>query len=129
MPCINVADAKRQYRRILKLFNGGVASDHEKDRAETLYRASVKRFEQLRNKYRIFTDGYRTQDIDAAQAAVSLIRRKIQDATITSPLAGIVSENYAEQGELVSTGSLLLTVIHLTDCWIMAYVSEKISAG
>jgi len=61
---------------------------------------------------------------EAAEAQVRLIERQLQDATITIPLHGVISERYVEVGELVSVGSLMATVIDLKHVWVMAYVSE-----
>jgi len=129
---IKLQDAKREYKRIQKLFNDGVASDHNKDKAETAYRSFLKRYDRAKEDYQIFDGGYRVEEVAAAQAAmesaqalVDLTKRKIKDATITSPAKGIISERYVEPGEIVTPGSLLFTITDLQDCWIMAYISEK----
>ena len=129
---IQLKDAKREYKRIQKLFNDGVASDHDKDKAETTYKSSLKRYDRAKEDYQIFSDGYRVEEVSAARAAmesaqavVDLTKRKIKDATITSPAKGIISERYVEPGEIVTPGSLLVTITDLQDCWIMAYISEK----
>lgn len=129
---IQLQDSKREYKRIQELFDNGVASDHEKDRAQTAYNASLKRYERAKKDYEIFHEGFRSEEIAAAQAAkegaealVKLIDRRIQDATIDSPARGIISERYVELGEMASPGSLLFSIIDLQDIWIMAYVSEK----
>lgn len=129
---VQLQDARREYKRIQKLFDGGVASDHEKDRAETAFKAALKQYERAKQDYEIFHEGFRSEEITAAQAAkesaeayVALAERRIRDATIVSPAKGIVSERYVEQGEIISPGSLLFSIIDLQDIWIMAYVSEK----
>ena len=125
-------ESQRDFERVKKLFKEGVASDNTRDVAETTYTVSLKRYEMAKKDYEIFLDGYRTEEVAAAQAAkesaeasVQLIKRKIRDATITSLAAGVVSERYVEHGEIVSSGSLLFSLIDLQDLWIMAYVSEK----
>jgi HlyD family secretion protein len=82
--------------------------------------------------YQIYQEGYRKEDIasakaakESAEAAVRLIQRTIQDATVVIPCDGVINERYVEPGEFVAPGTLLATVINLQDMWIMAYVSEK----
>ena len=125
-------NAKRDYERTLKLFADKVAPENTRDSLETNYKSALKRYERARQDYQLLESGYRTEDIaagkavlESAQASVDLVRRRIKDATIVSPCRGIVSEKYIEPGELVSVGSVLLSIIDLQDMWIMAYVSEK----
>jgi len=129
---IQLQNANREHLRIQQLAENGVASDHDRDRAETLAQTSLKRYEQAKKSYEIISDGYRKEEIAAAQAArasaealVKLIARRIRDATVMCPGSGIISERYVEPGELVSAGSLLFSVRDLQDTWIMAYTSEK----
>lgn len=129
---IELQQAKRDFERFQKLFEEGVSSDRERDQAQTRYWASQKRYERAQKDYQIFKDGFRQEEIAAAQAAkesaeavVQLIMRRIKDATVPSTASGVISERYVEPGEIVSAGSLLFSVRDLQDTWIMAYISEK----
>jgi len=129
---IQMQNAERENTRIQRLFRDKVASEDLKDNAETAYKSALKQYERAKQDYGIFQEGYRAEDIAAAeaarqsaQAAVNLAARRIRDATIKSPCRGMISEKYVEAGELVSPGSILFSIIDLQDIWIMAYVSEK----
>jgi HlyD family secretion protein len=129
---IQLQDAEREYRRLQKLHDQGVVSPEMKDKAEAAFKSAQKRVEMAKRDYEIAIEGSRKEEIKAAEAArgqaeaaVRLIERQIEDATVVIPVDGVVSERYVELGEVVTTGSLLATVIDLKDIWIMAYVSEK----
>jgi len=125
-------DSKRDYKRIQKLFDQGVLDLGTRDKSEASYEAAQKRYEIAKKNYEIATEGSRKEEIqageavkEAAEAQVKLIERQLEDATITIPIDGVISERYVELGELVSVGSLMATVVDLKHVWIMAYVSEK----
>ena len=48
----------------------------------------------------------------------------MRDATITSPLDGVVTEKIAEPGELLQVGSALCVVTDLASAWLTVYVPE-----
>jgi HlyD family secretion protein len=124
-------ESNRDYRRIQKLYDQGVVDLGTRDKAEASYEAAQKRYEIARKNYEIAVEGSRKEEIqageavkEAAEAQVKLIERQLEDATITIPIHGVISERYVELGEVVSVGSLIATVIDLKHVWVMAYVSE-----
>jgi len=125
-------DSRREYKRIQKLSDEGVVDLGSRDKAEAAYEAAQKRYEIAKKNYEIAVEGSRKEEIqageavkEAAEAQVKLIERQIEDATVTIPIDGVISERYVELGEFVSVGSLMATVIDLKHVWVMAYVSEK----
>jgi len=129
---VQMEEAEREYNRVLKLYREKVAAPDMKDRAETAYKSSRKRYEAANNDYQMIKKGYREEEIarsraakEGAEAAIRLIQRSIKDATVIIPANGIMQVRYVELGELVTPGSILATITDLHDMWIMAYVSEK----
>ncbi len=125
-------DSKRKYRRIQKLYDEGVVDLGSRDKTEAAFESAQKRYEIARKNYEIAVEGSRKEEIqageavkDAAAAQVKLIERKIEDATVTIPIDGVISERYVELGEFVPVGSLIATVIDLKHVWVMTYVSER----
>ena len=110
---IFMIDAQRENERIKRLFAEGVVSSSVRDNAETRYQAAEQRYKQARQNYALLQEGYRTEEIAAAQAAWESavaaqrrVERTLHDTTVRSPSAGIISERYVEPGELVSAGSI-----------------------
>jgi HlyD family secretion protein len=73
--------------------------------------------------------GSRPQEIDAARARVAAVdarlaqlRQKAGDATVDSPLAGVITEKLAQQGELLQPGSPLCVITDLANAWVTVYV-------
>ena len=124
-------ESNRDYKRIQKLYDQGVVDLGTRDKTEASYEAAQKRYEIARKNYEIAVEGSRKEEIqageavkEAAEAQVKLVERQLEDATITIPIDGVISERYVELGEVVSVGSLIATVIDLKHVWVMAYVSE-----
>lgn len=76
--------------------------------------------------------GYRSEtaaagaqaSLQAAQAGVEAARREIERLTITAPFAGILEEDSAELGALLSAGGLCATVTALDPIKLVGYVAE-----
>jgi len=77
--------------------------------------------------------GARREEIDAATARVAAAdaeiatwRKAIDDATVRAPIAGIVTEKIADQGELVQPRAPIIVVTDLDRPWANVYVAEPI---
>jgi HlyD family secretion protein len=75
--------------------------------------------------------GARPEEIEAAQARVAAARAQVRtaedalgDATLRSPIAGIVTERLVEPGEIVAPRSPVLVVTNLADAWADVFVPE-----
>jgi HlyD family secretion protein len=75
--------------------------------------------------------GARREEVDAARARVAAAaaqiavwEKAIADATVTAPIAGIVTEKIADVGELVSPRLPLVVITDLEHAWANVYVDE-----
>ena len=75
--------------------------------------------------------GSRREDVAAARARVAVIdaqiatlQKTIADATITAPIAGIVTEKLVDSGELLPPRSPIVVIADLDHVWANVYVSE-----
>jgi HlyD family secretion protein len=73
--------------------------------------------------------GARAEEVDGARARVAAVEAQLAsldhdraDATVLSPLSGIVTARMVEPGELVSPGSPLAVIVDLEHAWVNAYV-------
>lgn len=65
-------------------------------------------------------------EVKRAEAAVAAAEVNLKDASLYSPLDGVVlSKNY-EVGEYVAAGMAVLTIADLTDCWVRVYVPSDV---
>ncbi|MGI0118673.1 HlyD family secretion protein [Zooshikella sp. RANM57] len=62
--------------------------------------------------------------IQAAQASAERLKADLEDSSITSPVSGRVLYRIAEPGEIVASGSKILTIIDLSDVYMTVFLSE-----
>ena len=77
--------------------------------------------------------GSRREELDAARARVAAaaaqiatLEKALADATIVSPMAGIVTEQLAEVGELLGPRAPVVVVADLDHVWANVYVDEPV---
>jgi HlyD family secretion protein len=63
-------------------------------------------------------------DLKQAQAAQAEIAARLNDLAITSPIAGVVLSRTVEPGEVIATGTTVLTVVNLGDVYLRGYIPE-----
>jgi HlyD family secretion protein len=75
--------------------------------------------------------GSRREEIDAARARIAAAvaqfatwEKAIADATVTAPIAGIVSEKLADVGEILQPRAPVVVVTDLENVWANVYVDE-----
>ena len=70
-------------------------------------------------------DGARAR-VGATDASIAALNQQKTDATIRSPLTGIVTARLVEPGELVAVGAPLAVIVDLDRAWVNAYVEEPL---
>lgn len=63
-------------------------------------------------------------DVANAQASVQEVEARLNDLTLTSPIAGIVQTRSVEPGTVVSPGTTLITVINPDDVFMRGFIPE-----
>ena len=66
------------------------------------------------------------EEVKRAEGALSEAQVALEDATLYSPVDGVVLTKNYEIGEYVSAGSVVLTVVDLSDCWVRVYVPSDV---
>ncbi len=110
---ITLADALRDKKRIEKLFKKGVATQNELDKA-TIAHAQLAVGLQLA----------KAQVIQAA-AAAKLARITLDDATITAPIAGVVTKKYVDEGNMVGPARPLVRIEQIETVKVLGGVSGR----
>jgi len=59
------------------------------------------------------------------ESGAKLIKKQVNDATITSPVSGRILVRYVERGELLSVGSPVCDIADLSLLWTKIYIEEK----
>ena len=125
------AGAEKELARQERLVGEGVATVQARDDALARRDMLEGQLQAAREALARARAGSREQEIegararrDAADARIAQLEQAISDATIVSPLAGIVTEKIAEPGELLAPGALIVVVTDLLAPWLTVYVPE-----
>jgi HlyD family secretion protein len=123
--------AERDLGRMQELLDRGSGTTKARDDARTRRDSLDAQLASMRQALGRLESGSRPQEIDSAAARersllarAAQIEQQIADASVKSPLAGIVTEKVAEAGEIVTGGAPLAVVTDLADAWLSVYVAE-----
>jgi HlyD family secretion protein len=127
----DLAGAKRDLERMEGLLAAGSGTTKARDDARTRHDVAAAAVEAARQRLRRLEAGFRSEEKDAARARVSAARaqiarleQQIEDASIRSPVDGVVTRKLSDQGELMAPGSGIVTVTDLANAWLNAYIPE-----
>jgi multidrug resistance efflux pump len=130
-------------RRLMELARQGVASEQESVQAATnlkAQQATVQALEEQVGAAQADLDSAlaRTHQASAARSTVASTRAQLENAEaqlkqaevrlgytkIYAPVTGTVSVRAAREGEVVSQGSPIVTIVDLGDTWVRAAIPE-----
>ena len=116
--------AEKSYNRVQRLYDEGVMSAQKRDEAFANYKAMEATMHAAQSQYDMAVNGARQEEKLAAQAQLERAKGAIQEVTSyigeTVQLAqmdGEVSSIYPKVGELVGTGSPIMTISMMQDMW------------
>ena len=116
--------AKKTYDRVQRLFDEGVMTAQKRDEALAAYKAMEAQEKAAKSQYDMATAGARSEEKKAAAAQVNRARGAVQEVASyiretvqTAQMEGEVSNIYPKVGELVGTGSPIMTIAMMDDVW------------
>src|SRR4051812_2903021 len=71
--------------------------------------------------------GRTNSTIQAAAAEADRIRAQIKDAVLVAPIRGRIERRLAEQGEVVSAGGRVYSMVDLSDVYMYIFLPEKVT--
>jgi HlyD family secretion protein len=123
--------AQKDLDRMQALLDRGSGTAKSRDDARTRRDVAAARLRGTREALARARHGSRPQEIAQARAHLAgmdahaaTLEQQIKDATVISPLAGVVTEKVAQQGELLQAGSPLCVITDLANAWLTVYVAE-----
>lgn len=127
---------KKSFERISRLYEEKVVSAQKFDEVKAKYDAAAAQAAAAKSRYDMAVKGAREEDKRAAQALVDRasgakmeVESYLGELYLTSPASGIVSSIAPKVGELVGTGSPVMTVLDLDDIWFTFNVREDYLEG
>ena len=108
----DLENARLNFERIQGLYSNNVEPVQTYDQARTAFQSASARVESVKKQIQ-------AADAQKEKAAVQLDRTKI-----AAPAAGIVNKRAALQGEVVSPGKAIVTLVDQDNLWVRADVEE-----
>ena len=128
--------AEKSYKRIQRLFDEGVVSEQKRDEVYAQYKAMEAQMQAAQSQYDMAVNGARREDklaaaaqVGRAKGAVQEVNSYIHETVQIAQMEGEVTDIYPKQGELVGTGSPIMTIAVIKDLWGTFSVREDQLAG
>jgi len=106
---VELADAERERKRIVALYEGGSATEQSKDRAVTAAELAAT-------------------SLSLAGANLELARVNLRESMIISPINGTVTAKHIDQGNLIKTGDRIFTIADMETVKVIVAIAEKYGA-
>lgn len=122
---------RKSYERVKGLKEKGVVSAQQYDEVEAKYKVAQADCAAAEQQYLMAQEGAQREDIDAAAAlvgraggAVAEVQSYLDDSYLIAPCDGEVVELFAKVGDLIGTGSPVVSVLNMDDAWFFFAVRE-----
>jgi HlyD family secretion protein len=127
----DMAGAQLDLDRMQGLLTRGSGTEKARDDANTRRNVLEARLGAQKQTLARLNAGARPEEIDGARARVASLdarmaqfQQQISDASLVSPVDGIVTSRVAEPGEQLQTGSPICVITKLSEAWLTVYVTD-----
>lgn len=128
--------AEKSYKRVQRLYEEGVMTAQKRDEALANYKAMEAQMKAAKSQYDMARNGARREEkmaaaaqVNRARGAVAEVGSYINETVQTAQMEGEVSDVYPKVGELVGTGSPIMTIAVMKDMWGTFNVREDYLQG
>jgi HlyD family secretion protein len=116
--------AEKSYNRVQRLYDEGVMSAQKRDEAYANYKAMEAQMKAAQSQYDMAVNGARVEDkmaaaaqVGRARGAVREVNSYIHETVQVAQMEGEVADIYPKVGELVGTGSPIMSIAVMDDMW------------
>ena len=127
---------RKSYERIKGLKEKGVVSAQQYDEVEAKYKVAQADCAAAEQQYLLVKEGAQREDkaaaaalVDRAGGAVAEVQSYLDDSYLTAPCNGEVVEVFAKTGDLLGTGSPMMSILDPKDQWFTFAVREDLLQG
>ncbi len=106
---VQLAEAQRERKRVVGLFEQGSVPEQQRDKAVTAAELAAAR-------------------LNLAKANLELAQINLRESTIVSPIDGVVTAKHIDEGNLVTQGQHIVSVADIRTVKVMAAVPERYGA-
>jgi multidrug efflux pump subunit AcrA (membrane-fusion protein) len=136
---IALEEAQEDLEHVMELHDRGFASDEELDNAEYAVEQAQQNLDNVKEARDVLLEGNTDEEIQMARANVAVAEASVQeaenalgDATIYSPISGVVMDRFVSEGSVIvsslagfGTGDSICTIGDLTKMKAYASVAES----
>ena len=116
--------AEKSYNRVQRLYDEGVMSAQKRDEAYAQFKAMEAQAKAAESRYEMAKNGARREDklaaaaqVGRAKGAVQEVNSYISETVQVAQMEGEVMDIYPKTGELVGTGSPIMSIAVMDDLW------------
>lgn len=116
--------AQKTYTRLQRLYDEGVMSQQKRDEAYAAYKATEAQVAAAKSQYEMAKNGAREEERraarkqeQAAQGAVQVFKSLLRETVQVATMEGEVTSIYPKVGELIGTGSPIMSISMMNDMW------------
>lgn len=127
----DLANAEREFERQRILIESAATSRRDRDNALAGRDTARARLDSAQETLALAREGFRSEEIDAARAALALARAeadqartRVDDATLLAPSDGVILSRIREPGSILAAGAPVYTLSLRAPVWVRAYVDE-----
>jgi len=128
--------AEKSYNRVQRLYDEGVMSAQKRDEAYAQFKAMEAQAKAAESQYEMAKNGARREDklaaaaqVGRAKGAVQEVNSYISETVQVAQMEGEVTDIYPKTGELVGTGSPIMSIAVMDDLWGTFNVREDQLGG
>jgi RND family efflux transporter MFP subunit len=103
---VELADAEREKKRILALYEAGSVTEQNKDKAVTAADLAAA-------------------SLSLAKANLELAQTNLRESSITSPIDGVVTAKHIDQGNMINAGQRIATIADMKTVKVIIALAEK----
>ncbi|MCL6495212.1 MAG: efflux RND transporter periplasmic adaptor subunit, partial [Ignavibacterium sp.] len=123
--------AEKTYERMMNLYRDSLISAQEKDVYEFQYKAAFEQMSAAKSKYDMVVKGARYEEIEMAKGLYYQAENGYKEALayqqeleIKSPIDGELQKKLVNQGEIISSGYPVFSIIDSNDYWVTIQLKE-----
>lgn len=123
--------AEKSYKRMKVLYDERVISAQKYDEAEAMFKSAQAQVKTAQSHYEMAVNGARQEERRAASATAGQARGAVQEVqgymreTVqTAQMPGEVTDVYPKVGELVGTGTPIMSIAMMDDQWATFNIRE-----
>ena len=130
---VGVDVMEKTYKRVKNLYDEGVIPAQKLDEVTAQYHAAQETEKAAKSQYDMAQNGARFEDqmgadalVDQASGVIMELDSYLSEAQVKAPINGEIASIISQESELVNTGFPIITIVDLTDIWMIFNIREDL---